>query len=59
MYLERISATTIATTKDKYNISEGQVVKIAKWITFEVNGGKKVRSPHNLVIRNDRKKVTT
>ena len=38
-------------TKGKFRNTEGEVVKISKWVTFlDVSGVKQVRSPSNLVV---------
>ena len=38
-------------TKGKFRNTEGEVVKISKWVTFLDNSGaKQVRSPSNLVV---------
>ena len=42
-----------ATTSGKFNLIEGTVVRINKWITFEdCTGVKQIRAPKNLLISN-------
>ena len=47
----------IATTSRKFKSTEGTVVRINKWITFEDHAGvKQVRAPKNLLISNHGRK---
>ena len=53
----KIGDWVIATTSGKFKLTEGTVVRINKWITFEDHAGvKQVRAPRNLLISNHGRK---
>ena len=53
----KIGDWVIATTSGKFKSTEGTVVRINKWITFEDHAGvKQVRAPKNLLISNHGRK---